>query len=84
MFLAGELHGRDDEDQPIRDQSFLVLMHAGDAPQPFVLPGDPYGRVYRRILDTSTGQSTESGEERPAGSAVLMPPRTLMAFHALP
>ena len=32
MFLAGESHGLDDDGRPIRDQSFLVLMHAGATP----------------------------------------------------
>ena len=34
MFLAGERHGLDDDGLPIRDQSFLVLLHAGAKPVP--------------------------------------------------
>ncbi len=84
MFLAGELHGTDDEGQPIRDQSFLVLLHAGAAPVEFTLPGAPYGQAYHRILDTSTGQAIEAGPQYRAGTAVTLAPRSLMAFHAVP
>ena len=84
MYLAGESHGLDDEGRPIRDQSFLVLMHAGTAPVQFTLPGDPYGRAYRLIIDTSTGQADESWEELPAGHVATLPARTMLVFHALP
>ena len=69
MFLAGESHGLDDDGRPIRDQSFLVLMHAGATPVVFTLPGAPYGRGYRLLIDTTTGQAEESADELPAGSA---------------
>jgi len=84
MFLAGESHGLDDEGRPIRDQSFLVLLHAGTRAIPFTLPGSPYGRAYRLIIDTSTGQADESWEELSAGHIVPLPARSLMVFHALP
>jgi glycogen operon protein len=83
MFLAGESHGLDDDGLPIRDQSFLVLMHAGAKPVDFTLPGAPYGRGYRLLIDTTTGQAEESGDERRAGSVVTLPPRSILAFHAL-
>jgi glycogen operon protein len=83
MYLAGEVHGADDEGRPIRDQSFLILLHAGIEPVEFVLPGAPYARAYHRIMDTSTGQAIEAGPEHLAGSAVTLAPRSLMAFHAV-
>jgi glycogen operon protein len=87
MFLAGESHGLDDEDRPIRDQSFLVLLHAGPHPVEFALPAAPYARAYRPIIDTVTGQATESDDpeaELQASSAVTLQPRSLMVLHALP
>jgi isoamylase len=83
MFLAGESHGADDDDHVIRDQSFLILFHAGTTPIVFTLPGDPYGSDYRLIIDTTTGQAVESGDLRPAGSTVTLPPRSMLAFLAL-
>jgi isoamylase len=84
MFLAGESHGADDDGHVIRDQSFLILFHAGTTPIVFTLPGDPYGSDYRLIIDTTTGQAVESGDLRPAGSTVTLPPRSMLAFLALP
>ena len=83
MFLAGESHGLDDDNRPIRDRSFLVVLHAGDAPVDVTLPGAPYGHAYRLIVDTSTGQADEGPDVHPAGSTVAVPPRTLLTFHAL-
>jgi glycogen operon protein len=83
MFLAGEQHGMDEQGHPIRGESFLMLLHADEDPQTFVLPGEPYGHGYLRIVDTSTGQGFEGGPLHPAGSEVLMPPRSMMVFHAL-
>jgi glycogen operon protein len=83
MFLAGEQHGLDDQGHPIRGESFLMLLHADEDPQTFVLPGEPYGHGYLRIVDTSTGQGFEGGPLHPAGSEVLMPPRSMMVFHAV-
>jgi glycogen operon protein len=82
MFLAGELHGEDDEGRSIRDQSFIVLMHAGHEPIPFTLPTEPYGLAFRLIVDTSTGQAREAADEIPAGTAITLPPRTLMVLSA--
>jgi glycogen operon protein len=84
MFLAGESHGVDEQDRPIRDQSFLVLLHAGNTPVVFTLPGAPYGSEYRLIMDTATGQAVESEDSCPAGTAVTLPPRTIRAFHVVP
>ncbi len=83
MFLAGESHGLDEDDRLIRDRSFLVLLHAGGEPIDFALPGAPYGRAYRLIIDTHTGQAHEGHEIWTAGATVTLLPRTLMAFQAL-
>jgi len=83
MFLAGEQFGLDENGEPIRGESFLVLLHAGAKQQSFVLPGQPYGHGYLRIVDTSTGQAVEDGPLLGAGSVVVMPPRSLMVFHAV-
>ena len=83
MFLAGEEHGLDEQGQKIRGEAFLLLLHAGEDPQAFVLPGEPYGHGYLRVVDTSTGQAFEGGPLHGAGSVVTMPARSLMVFHAL-
>ena len=81
MYLAGEQHGLDDAGEPIRDESFLVVLHAGDDPAKFVLPGQPFGKAYLRVVDTATGQAFEDGPQLPAWSSVSLPARSMHVFH---
>ena len=83
MFLAGEQHGLDEHGQPIRGESFLLLLHAGEDPQKFVLPGSPYAHGYLCVVDTSTGQAFEGGALLGAGSTITMPARSMIVLHAL-
>ena len=80
MFLAGESHGPDDDGLPIRDSSFVVLLHAGTEAAEFVLPGMPYGTRYFRVIDTATGQGSEDATAVPAGTAVTLDPRSLQVL----
>jgi len=83
MYLAGESHGVDEDGRHIRDEAFLILLHAGQADAPFVLPGSPYGTGYRIIIDTATGQSVESVDVLAPGSAVHLRDHSLVVLHAL-
>ena len=83
MFLAGELHGTDDDGNALRDHSFLVLLHSSEEPGMFILPSQPYGRAWVRFIDTTTGQAVQSGSELPGGSVVTLQPRSLVAFRAI-
>lgn len=69
MFIAGVNGGR----------SFLILMHAGNKNQPFVLPGDPYARNYHRVIDTVL-ESTPQVAVEPAGTVVTMAPQSMLVF----
>ena len=82
MYLAGESHGMDEQGLPIRDEPFLVVLHAGDDPIGFVLPGAPYARLYRTVVDTVTGQAVESDREYAAGSTITLEARSMLVFHA--
>ena len=44
------------------DTAFILLLHAGDQPRVFTLPGAPYGERYSPVIDTSTGRSRETDE----------------------
>jgi isoamylase len=83
MYLAGERHGTDEHGQPIQDESFLIILHAGADPTKFILPGQPYGTGFMRVVDTATGQAFEGGEQHPGGSTMLVPARSLSVFHAI-
>jgi glycogen operon protein len=51
MFIAGDVstHG----EEVVHDDSFLLIVHAGTVDIEFTLPGELYGRVFRRVLDTA-------------------------------
>jgi isoamylase len=83
MYLAGEMHGSDESGQPIRDEAFLVVLHAGEDPAKFVLPGSPYGKGYVRTVDTATGQAFEGGPQLAAGTAIVLAARSLTVFHVI-
>ncbi len=83
MFLAGAVLGTDADGAVELEESFLVLLHAGDKPQPFTLPGAPYGQEYQRAIDTTTGQGVPSGPAVLAGTVVTLRPRQLIAFRAI-
>ncbi|CAB4861699.1 MAG: glycogen debranching protein GlgX [Actinobacteria bacterium] len=80
MYVSGELHTMHPDGNHERDDSFLILLHAGESEQQFVLPDGPYARAYRRVLDTVTGQSEESTNEEAAGAIVTMAPHSLVVL----
>ena len=79
MFLAGESHGLDDDGRPIRDQSFLVLMHAGATPVVFTLPGlrtdaaTACSSTRRRVRPRSPPTSCPPGRRSPCRRAASSP-----------
>lgn len=83
MYLAGELHGQDHDGRPLRDNSFLVYLHADVDDRDVVLPGLPYGTAYARVVDTATGQAEEDGTLVSAGMVVTLMGRSLTVFRAV-
>ncbi|MDP4013191.1 MAG: glycogen debranching protein GlgX [Candidatus Nanopelagicales bacterium] len=83
MFLSGALRSRDHWGRPVLDSSFLTLLHAGDEPVDFVLPGQPCGQRYRRVVDTSCEEPEPEPRVQQAADTVSMRPRTLMVFEVI-
>jgi glycogen operon protein len=62
LYLDGRgLRHRGDRGELIIDDSYLLLLHAGDDPVSFTLPGPPYARGYRTVIDTSHGGGLPAG-----------------------
>ncbi|MBY8343264.1 glycogen debranching protein GlgX [Streptomyces spinosirectus] len=80
MYLSGrDIPGRDEHGAPILDDSFLAVLHAGDRPTSFVLPGPPWANHYEVVVDTSReSQATEPGVEHRAGTAITVPARAVL------
>jgi glycogen operon protein len=59
--------------EPVRDDTFLILLSAGHEPVTFTLPGPKFGRCWSVALDTAAGRAAEGSEaeHRPGGQIVL-------------
>src|SRR5215468_856132 len=59
--------------EPVRDDTFLILVSANRDPVTFTLPGPKLGRCWTVTLDSAAGQAAEGGaaEHRPGGQIVL-------------
>ena len=77
MFIAGDVNTHGEE--IVHDDSFLLIVHAGVDDIEFTLPGELYGREFRRVVDTADmttcdGAVLANGEVTPvaARSCVLL------------
>ena len=69
MYLDGRrLRHRNRRGEPIVDDSFLLLLHAGDADITFALPRAPWADSYAPVVDTTNpgGAPTTSASSAPA------------------
>jgi isoamylase len=84
MWIDGSnSQSRTREGELVADHSWLLLMHAGDAPAEIVLPGPEYGDSYEPTLDTSTLDGSPANPRRLlAGGRVTMPARSLLLLRA--
>ncbi|GHK04505.1 glycogen operon protein GlgX homolog [Streptomyces sp. Y2F8-2] len=80
MYLSGrDIPGRDARGAPVVDDSFLAVLHAGDRPVSFVLPGPPWAERYELVVDTSREEQAEApGTEYRAGATVTVPARAVL------
>ena len=54
MYLSGnDIRQRGPHGEPIVDDSFLIVLHAGLEATTFTLPGQPWARTYEVVLDTT-------------------------------
>ncbi len=80
LYLSGrDIPGRDARGEQVTDDSFLAVLHAGDRPVDFRLPGPPWAREYELVLDTSReDQSTAPGTVHRGDSALTVPARSVL------
>jgi isoamylase len=59
--------------EPVRDDTFLILLSAHNEPVTFTLPGPKFGRRWSVTLDTAAGRAAEGSASghRPGGQIVL-------------
>ncbi|WP_435615717.1 glycogen debranching protein GlgX [Streptomyces coelicoflavus] len=84
MYLSGrDIPGRDEHGDPIVDDSFLAVLHAGAEPAGFVLPGAPWAERYEVVVDTGREDQEEAPDAvHPAGAELTVPGRTVLLLRA--
>ncbi|MCF2131662.1 glycogen debranching protein GlgX [Strepomyces sp. STD 3.1] len=80
MYLSGrDIPGRDERGEAISDDTFLAVLHAGETPADFVLPGPPWAERYEVVVDTGQEEQGEApGTAHPAGAEITVPARTVL------
>ncbi len=86
MYLDGRgLRQRDGRGQLVVDESYLLLLHAGDASVSFSLPTAPWAAGYAVVLDTTLAAALPDPglASVPGGTELLIGPRTFLLLRAL-
>ncbi|MFG2613197.1 glycogen debranching protein GlgX [Streptomyces anulatus] len=80
LYLSGrDIPGRDARGEPVTDDSFLAVLHAGTEPTVFALPGAPWAARYELVLDTSREEQTEApGTVLEGGTEMTVPARSVL------
>jgi isoamylase len=80
MYLDGRgLRHRDRRGQVIVDDSYLLLLHAGDKPGSFTLPATPWASQYEIVVNTANvGGAPSSSDAVKAGVALPLDARTVL------
>ncbi|WP_406240646.1 glycogen debranching protein GlgX [Streptomyces anulatus] len=80
LYLSGrDIPGRDARGEPVTDDSFLAVLHAGAEPTVFALPGAPWAARYELVLDTSREEQTEApGTVLDGGTEMTVPARSVL------
>ncbi|MEV6471844.1 glycogen debranching protein GlgX [Streptomyces sp. NPDC051657] len=80
LYLSGrDIPGRDARGEPVTDDSFLAVLHAGAEPTVFALPGAPWGGAYEVVLDTSREEQAEApGTVLDGGTEMRVPARSVL------
>ncbi|WP_177246624.1 glycogen debranching protein GlgX [Actinacidiphila alni] len=85
MFLSGqEIPQRDARGEPVLDDSFLLVAHAGPRPAAFALPGAPWATAYELLVDTALEDQAAAPDLPPVagGSVVRVPERSVRLYRA--
>ncbi|MEU3606370.1 glycogen debranching protein GlgX [Streptomyces sp. NPDC035033] len=85
LYLSGrDIPGRDERGEPVLDDSFLAVLHAGHRPLDFRLPGPPWAQTYERVLDTSLDdQTTPPGTLHPGATVLEVGARSVVLLRVV-
>ncbi|MEU6211245.1 glycogen debranching protein GlgX [Streptomyces sp. NPDC047023] len=85
MYLSGrDIPGRDERGRQVTDDSFLVLLHTGDRPLAWALPGAPWAETYELVLDTAREDQAQAPLTRHRGGETLtVPARSVLLLRVV-
>ncbi|MFH9607379.1 glycogen debranching protein GlgX [Streptomyces sp. NPDC017448] len=85
LYLSGrDIPGRDARGEPVTDDSFLAVLHAGAEPTLFALPGAPWASAYALVVDTSREEQAEApGTVLEGGTELAVPARSVLLLRVL-
>ncbi|MFH8434601.1 glycogen debranching protein GlgX [Streptomyces sp. NPDC018007] len=85
LYLSGrDIPGRDARGEPVTDDSFLAVLHAGAEPTVFALPGAPWASAYALVVDTSLEEQAEApGTVLEGGTKLAVPARSVLLLRVL-
>ncbi|MFD3868919.1 glycogen debranching protein GlgX [Streptomyces sp. NPDC058623] len=85
LYLSGrDIPGRDERGRQVTDDSFLALLHAGDRPVEWLLPGAPWAEEYELVLDTGReSQDVPPATRHRGGQILTVPGRSVMLLRVL-
>jgi isoamylase len=79
MYLDGRgLRHRNRRGETIVDESFLILLHSGDADGVFTVPGAPWAGSYEPMIDTSAVGGVPDPMAVPGGGGLAMRARSVV------
>ncbi|MDP9102354.1 MAG: glycogen debranching protein GlgX [Actinomycetota bacterium] len=82
MYLDGRgIRTRGPRGERVEDQSFLMVLHAGDEQASVTLPPAPWAQRYEVLLDTAT-EDAPGGPAWAPGSVLTLAPRSLLVARA--
>ena len=77
MFLNGEeIPGPGPSGEPVLDDSFVVVLHAGPDALSFRLPARRFGNRWRLVIDTADPGIHEGARSWSAGASIELTPRS--------
>jgi len=80
VFLNGDaLRDVDEDGDPVRDDSFLLLFNAHRESVSFTIPSETVGTAWRAVLDTSSDTGDGAGKVA-AGKTLAVPGRTVVVL----
>jgi glycogen operon protein len=83
MYLDGRgLRHRGRRGQVIEDESYLLLLHSGEQPVLFTLPGLPWAERYRVVIDTTEVGGRSDAEPVTGGSEITVAGRSVLLLRA--